>query len=357
MSASPTTPSQLYHDGVASGRFRADDEQMAQLAHLDRLSAELAAPVTRQSWKGVDVWRREDGEPVPKGIYLFGTVGRGKSMLMQLVFDAAPVTEKRRVHFHPFMEELHLRQRNAKPKKGVDMILQIASEVSQDARLLCFDEFFLTDIADAVMLGRLLDAFFQCGVTLCATSNWAPDDLFQGGINRGSILPFLEELKKNTVVLDLLHGVDWRLDEAEERLEFCYAPGELFHQVTDEKPQPGPVMLHRSEVEAMGATDGVYWFDFSPLCETYIGRPEYLNLCRTAKVVIISGLPRLTADMADAALRFVVLVDLLYEHQIPLRVYSHIDLDSLCAEGPAAHAFNRTASRIHGLRALEMVNT
>lgn len=341
-------PSQLWWLAVAAGHLHRDADQERLLPQLDQVATALHTPMHRESWRGVTVWRSPGGEPTPQGVYLFGEVGRGKSRLMQMLFDSVPLAEKRRVHFHPFMEELHLRLHHARAPKNVDLMLYMASELSAEARLLCFDEFFITTIADGMLLGRLLEALFKCGVTVCATSNWAPDHLFQDGFNRERVLPFIGVLKRHIQVCELGHGVDWRRREG-TTAERATTAAEHFAHLTGKQAQPGEVVLRRARVPAHGAEDGVFWFEFNELCTRALGRAEYMNLCDQARTVIITGLPRLNMDCADWAMRFVVLVDLLYEHRVALRVHGQVDIEEACPEGPASFAWRRSVSRVHEL--------
>ncbi|MEO5349496.1 MAG: cell division protein ZapE [Magnetococcus sp. YQC-3] len=346
----PDQPSGRWRKSVMNGTIRKDCAQESLLPLLDQVVARLNTPVVRLLWRGVEVWRgQDDSLPASQGLYLHGDVGRGKSMLMQIVFDTLPIREKRRVHFHPFMEELHQRMHHATPPKNVDLILYLASTLSAEARLLCFDEFYITNIADGILLGRLLDALHHCGVTLCATSNWAPDHLFQDGINRESVMPFIARLKQRTHICALGEGVDWRRQQALPASHVELPAEELFKQLTGSSPQPVSTGLRHTSVRVRGMAKGVFWFAFEDLCSNILGRAEYMTLCSQANMVIISDLPRLSPEGVDTAMRFVVLVDLLYEHQIPLRIYSQVDLEAACPEGDAAFAWRRSVSRVHAL--------
>jgi len=343
----------LYSQQLATGQLQPDAAQHRAMLALAAIADELARPCERVAYKGVTVWRATDAQPVAQGAYLFGPVGRGKSMLMQLLFDAVPVKEKRRVHFHPFMEELHQRQHAARPVPGVDMMLQIAADIAADARLLCFDEFYVTNIADAMLLGRLLEALFMCGVTLCATSNWAPDDLFQDGHNRGQFMPFIGQVQRHTQVIDLAEGTDWRRADGQTEL-VAAEPRQLFAALSGgAKAKPATVELAGHVAHALGWAGGAGWFSFSELCGQPLGSREYLALLEQTQALVVSDIPRLDAESADAALRFVVLVDLLYELQQPVRLTSAAPLAEICVDGPAAFAFERTLSRLQTLLKLE----
>ncbi|MBF0154445.1 MAG: cell division protein ZapE [Magnetococcales bacterium] len=346
------TPSRLYHELLEDGELRPDKDQLAVLPILDGLVAALRQPAVRGKWRGVEVWRLEDQQPVPRGLYLFGSVGRGKSMLMQLVFDATEVTAKRRVHFQPFMRELQERMHQSKPPQGVDLLLFIASQIAADARLLCFDEFCVTNIADAMLLGRLLEALFKCGVTLCATSNWPPEDLYQEGLNRGRFMPFIKILTDHALAVNLSQGADWRRDkrgESSDEEEQIDTPEALYAKLTGVAPKPELISLQGMEIVAHGVEKRVFWFDFNTLCNQAIGVAEYMDLVQQTGTVIISGVPKLGPETADAAMRLVVLIDLLYESRTPLRIFSAVPLDHLCETGPVAFAFQRSISRMYEL--------
>ncbi|MBF0136674.1 MAG: cell division protein ZapE [Magnetococcales bacterium] len=350
------TPSFLYHELLEEGQLRPDADQLAVLPILDGLVVALHQPAKRGMWRGVEIWRLDNQRPVPRGLYLFGSVGRGKSMLMQLIFDATEITAKRRVHFQPFMRELQERMHQNKPPQGVDLMLFIASQIATEARLLCFDEFCVTNIADAMLLGRLLEALFKCGVTLCATSNWPPEDLYQEGLNRGRFMPFIKILTDHAQAVNLSQGADWRrsrvVGETSDEQERPHTPEALFTWLTGTIPEPVPVSFQGMELTALGAAKRVFWFDFNTLCNRAIGVAEYMDLVQQTGTLLISAVPKLGPEAADAAMRLVVLIDLLYESRIPLRIFSDVALDHLCTTGPVAFAFQRSASRMHELMRL-----
>lgn len=330
-----------------------DTAQQAAWPHLQQLAEALERPAQRVVHKGVEVWQIPQGAPV--GVYLFGPVGRGKSMLMQQLFDAAPLTEKRRVHFHGFMEDLHQRLHHHQSVPGVDMMWQVASDISAQARLLCFDEFYVTNIADAMLLGRLLEALFACGMTLCATSNWPIDDLYQDGHNRQHFMPFMKVLKRHLQPLDLGEGADWRQQTAARPgKNGLSTPQAAFKALSGRAPKPATVTLGHTALSAKGRVRGYYWFTFTELCTRPLARSEYMALVDGSKGLVISDMPALDATQTDEALRFVVLVDLLYEAGCPLRLFT-IDgtaLEDLCPAGPAAFAFARALSRLTTLQGL-----
>ncbi|MBF0447450.1 MAG: cell division protein ZapE [Magnetococcales bacterium] len=343
------SPSKQYKKRRQQKRLKHDSDQEAVLPLLDQFVADLHQPVERVIRQRVEIWQGINGQATTRGLYLFGPVGRGKSMLMQLVFDAVAFEQKRRVHFHPFMEELHQRMHDTEPTPGIDVMYQVASELSNEARLLCFDEFFIDNIQDAMLLGRLLEYLFKCGVILCATSNCGPDGLFKGGFNRKRFLPLLKDLQSNIQELDLSYGADWRRQDSPSAIKHELTPEQLFFQFSANHPHPTSTVLDRMVVLAKGIDKDIYWFDFKTLCDQQLGPAEYMDLCKKARAVLISDIPQMGEDGTDAAMRLIILIDLLYEYDIPLRVFSDLPLEEICTEGPAAFPFKRAVSRIFGL--------
>lgn len=315
-------PSELYQQKVQNGSLTEDQKQLGILPVLDDVANKIG-----------------NGEKA-QGVFLCGEVGRGKSMLMQLLFDAVTRVKKRRVHFHPFMEEMHHRMHTTKPIGGKDIIQTIAEEIKQDAELLCFDEFYVTNIGDAVLLGRLLEAFFKCGITLCATSNWRIEDLYQDGHNRSLFQPFIKIIQHHLTEVVLASEHDWRRKNSSEGKGF-------------EMPQthnPYLVKLLDTEIPFEHYAGGVGIVSFKNICDTFIGRSEYMALCEKLDKLVITDVPYLDKTLADAAMRFVILVDLLYENGVALEVTTAEDLEHICEEGPVAFAFQRTLSRMAELR-------
>jgi cell division protein ZapE len=348
-------PSQQYQENIQNGILRPDKHQEAALDVLDRFVADIQLPVERKTWRRVEIWQEVNQGEIPKGLYLFGPVGRGKSMLMQMVFDAVSFEEKRRVHFHPFIEELQQRMHKIKPTPGIDVMLQVASEISQEARLLCFDEFFIDNIQDAMILGRLVKYLFKCGVTLCATSNNGPEGLFKGGFNRSLFIPLLKDLQKNINELELGDGSDWRRKDGLATIKHKQkTPCEMFYNLTNRHPQLKRITLGNKTITANGNSNNILWFDFTTLCTQSLGAPEYFDLCKNAKAVIVSDIPIIDEAKTDAALRLITLIDLLYEYKIPLRTFSDVETDQICTQGQAAQPFKRAVSRIFALLKLEI---
>lgn len=342
------TPSHLYNTQAVKGNLKPDTAQTGALAGLDTLAQALAVEAMFDPARKGGSWAYPQGERAPRGLYLYGPVGRGKSMLMQMLFDSVPFKQKRRVHFHSFMQELHDKMHNT--HSGGDLVGDIAAEIAADARLLCFDEFYVTNIADGILLGRLLEALFACGITLCATSNWAPDDLYQDGHNRSQFMPFINVLTRNITPCDLHAGQDWRLQVATHHLNspqavFAHVSGGLAGRV-ETLHLPGTALTLEAHVAGKHIRA-----DFAALCARPLGRMAYLDLAGKYTLWVIDNIPPLDGQ-PDAALRLVTLVDILYENHRPLYLAGKLPLSELCATGPAAGVFRRTLSRAHELQGL-----
>lgn len=331
-------PSDLYQEKLKKGELTEDASQVALFPIMDEFVKEIESDVTEIEKKNLFAWGYETQ---PKGLYMFGTVGRGKSMLMQLIFDAVSISEKRRVHFHPFMEEIHERMQHTQVEKGVDLMHKIASDIAKESRLLCFDEFYVTNIGDAMLLGRLLESLFNCGVVLCATSNWAPKDLYQDGHNRSRFMPFMKMVQNNMAEIDLEEGQDWRLTKGDDDKASHDTP-EKFFKKTEESDFP----LGYLALQAHGHEEGKLWVSFDSLCGQNLGRGEFMELANQIEHLILSDIPLLN-EKSDMAMRFVVLIDILYELGKKVSLFSEHEIKDLCTEGPTAFAFERTISRLH----------
>lgn len=293
----------------------------------------------------------------PKGLYLVGEVGRGKSMLMDLFFDTADVPRKRRIHFHRFMQEAHARVhawRQTNPD-GTDPVPPLADAILNEATLLCFDEFQVTNIADAIILGRLFQALFERGVVVVATSNVAPDDLFKGQPGRDAFLPFIAVLKRHIEVVRVDADRDYRRERL-RGMRTWHVPSdgradraldEAFRVLTgDADPKPTTLTVMGRTLVVPLAAKGVARFDFAALCGTPLGAGDYLAIATAFHTLILDGIPRLSPDNFDVARRFITLVDTLYDQRVKLLASADAQPDQLYRRGENAKMFERTASRL-----------
>jgi cell division protein ZapE len=363
-----TGPLAAYDHGVAAGVLHPDPEQRRGAVRLDVLWRALGAyappPSARAGVLGGLRARFAKPAVKPHGVYIVGQVGRGKSMLMDLFFALTPTAHKRRVHFHAFMQETHKRlhaMKIADPSLH-DPIPPLARAIAADAWLLCFDEFQVNDITDAMILGRLFAFLFAQGVIIVATSNTRPGDLFQNRPGADAFKPFIAILQRelDTIELDSLH--DYRRGREEGARSWIVPPDARAEAELDRVfarfslGQP----VHAEALEVMGrrlvvpvAAGDVARFDFAPLCDRALGPGDYLALARRFPVLIIDGIPRLGPENFDVARRFITLVDALYEQKVKLYASAQDIPDRLYEHGEGAGAFERTASRLEEMRGAE----
>lgn len=376
--ASGQSPLSLYRAKLAEGELRADPAQALAAEKLETLYRALK---DYQPQAGPGFWRAHlgfargfglssAGAP-PMGLYLVGSVGTGKSMLMDLFFATAPVPKKRRVHFHAFMLEVHerlhkWRQTGAKGAANADPIPPLADRIAGEAWLLCFDEFQVTNIADAVILGRLFSALFERGVVVVATSNTIPDDLYKGGLQRELFLPAIEILKKRMDVLEIDTGTDYRLGRA-DGVKVYHTPlsaaasaalKSAFAQfAADETPGPTDLLILGRTLTIPCAAGRTAMMSFAELCERPLGPADYVALASNFDTLIVDGIPRLKAEQRDVTRRFVTLIDELYEHRVHLICAAAAPPDELCSDGDHAKEFRRTASRLHEMQSEEYLSS
>ena len=348
-----------YRALVAAGELRTDPEQEAAAERLDRLAQELEA-VPR---KGSILWRALGRRPEPpRGVYLWGGVGRGKSMLMDLLFDCVDIRRKRRVHFHEFMLEVHERLNAERKRNSADPVVAVADALSEDIRLLAFDEMVVNNPADAMILSRLFTEMMGHGLTVVATSNRPPGDLYKDGLNRALFLPFIALIESGMDVLALNGPVDYRLDRLGSMETWLVPNGPeataqlsaAFFRLTDYPVEDAarvpscdlPVQGGR-EIHVPRCVKGVAVFSFKRLCGEARGAPDYLAVAHRFHTVILVGIPRLGPENRNEAARFVTLVDALYENRVKLLAAADAQPDDLYVAGDGAFEFERTASRLH----------
>ena len=337
-----------YRALVANGELAPDPAQQAAVARLQSLADALRSP--RRTPR---LFFRTS--PPPKGVYLWGDVGRGKSMLMDLFFEAAPLRARRRIHFNAFMVETHARIHEARQQGTDDPIGSVAALVAREAALLCFDEFQVTDVADAMILGRLFEHLLDAGVVIVATSNTPPQRLYEGGLNRQLFLPFIAMLEQRLEIIELNGPTDYRLRrlsqvdtyvtplgaEATAKMDLAWL------RLTDR--QGG----HSATLKVLGrklrvpqAAKGVARFSFDDLCRQPLAAADYLAIARQFHTVLIDNIPTLAPAQRDEARRFTVLIDTLYDENVKLICSAVAPPDALYPEGDGADAFRRTASRL-----------
>lgn len=307
--------------------------------------------------------RPEPAEDAPQGIYIHGAVGRGKSMLMDLFFETAPVGRKRRVHFHAFMAEVHDRAHRMRKRSG-DPIPNLAAQVAEEATLLCFDEFQVDNIADAMILGRLFEALLARGVTVVATSNTAPASLYHNGLQRERFLPFIDMLQERLQVLELAGGDDHRLARLRGRKVYhepldAAAAAELdraFRDLTDlDRGTPDTVSVRGREVAVPEAARGVARFHFDDLCRKPLGAGDYLALAERFHTFVLSGVPAMRPEERNEARRFINLIDALYEARCNLVMSAATGPQHLYPRGLGADIFRRTTSRLIEMQAQDYI--
>lgn len=352
----------------ASGELKGDSEQEEAVEVLDDLQETLEAPPSKRA-SLLKVIGAGKEKPI-KGVYMWGAVGRGKSMLMDLFYDSLTIPNKRRVHFHEFMLEVHARLKDARERPDrerddFDPIHPVAKDIAAQAKLFAFDEVVVNNAADAMILSRLFKQLWERGTVIVATSNRPPDDLYKDGLNRDLFLPFIEELKEKCEILPLNGPVDYRrhrlgsvdlwytpngdkstaeISEAFFRLT-DYAPSDIEHVPSEELDLGGGRMLHVPKT-----LKGVAVFSFKRLCGESRGASDYLAIARRYHTVILVGVPVMGKDMRNEAARFVTLIDALYEYRVKLLVSADAEPEGLYPSGDGSFEFERTVSRLEEMQ-------
>lgn len=343
---------------LASKGYQADSAQQAAAQRLQRLYSELLHFKVRRR-TGLRKLLNAGIKP-PRGVYFWGGVGRGKSFLMDCFFEAVPYQRKKRIHFHAFMQQVH---RELQELKGeADPLVTVAKRIAKEARLLCFDEFHVSDIADAMILGRLLETLFELGTVLVMTSNYPPERLYPNGLQRQNFLPTIELLKRQLDEIEVEAGIDYRL-RALTQVEIYHAPADAaaeakmadyFRELAGEDGEEGgelmvlerPIALHRR-------AGGVVWFDFDALCGGPRSQNDYLELARGFHTVLLSGIPQMSAAQANEARRFTWLVDVFYDARVKLICTAATAPDELYRQGTHSSEFFRTVSRLTEMQSAE----
>jgi cell division protein ZapE len=344
----------IYEQKLAAGALRPDEDQRRAIEALERLTAQLAD-------------KPKKGKPAPRGFYFHGGVGRGKTMVMDLFFAAAPTPKKRRVHFHAFMLEvhdiLHMLRTTRKESGRIDGdLIACADKIASEARLLCFDEFHVKDVADAMILGRLFTALFERGVAVVMTSNIAPDDLYRDGLQRDRFLPFIALLKERLEVFAFGNGADYRLGRIRDVQTYYWPHDEAAHGEMEKifatladgtAGEHLDITVKGRFIQVPKAAREAAWFPFSELCETAKSAVDYLALSEIFRVFIIEDVPALDDARHNAVLRFITLIDTLYDRRARAIISAALPPERLYRGEMHAAAFSRTVSRLMEMQSKE----
>ncbi len=345
-----------YEATLAQRGYEPDAAQLAAIARLQRMYDEFVAYKAQRSNALKKLIRRPD---VPRGVWMHGGVGRGKSFLMDCFYGAVPVVRKTRLHFHEFMRGVH---RELDTLKGVENPLdEVARRVARRYRLVCFDEFHVSDIADAMILERLMRGLFAHGVTFVMTSNYRPDDLYPEGLHRDRVLPAIELIKANVDVIGVDAGVDYRLRTMASVQAYHTPLGaatdralrHAFAALADAKDEDPRLFIENRELRALRRAGGAVWFDFRTLCGGPRSQNDYLELASRFHTVVLSDVPRMSAAQASEARRFVWLVDVLYDQKVKLLVSAECPPEELYTAGAMSGEFRRTVSRLVEMQSRE----
>lgn len=347
---------EAYKALLAERGYKPDPAQESAVKRLQGLYTDLLGfKVARQSFLKKYVFKPEQ----PKSVYFWGGVGRGKSFLMDCFFESVPYKRKRRVHFHAFMQEVQndLKSLNHLP----DPLQTVANRISEETRLLCFDEFHVSDIADAMILGRLLEALFARGVIFVMTSNYPPDGLYPNGLQRINFLPTIQMLKARCDVIEVDYGTDYRLRTMEQLEKYLVPDDEAarqhlsddFFQVAGFEGKPDEIEVLGRKLRTVRTAPGVIWFEFKELCGGPRSQNDYLELAREHHTVLLSGVPKMNASMSNEARRFTWLIDVLYDHRVKLIMSADVEAAELYTDGSFANEFVRTVSRLLEMRSSE----
>jgi cell division protein ZapE len=354
----PMSVRELYLRTLAERGYVADAAQLAAIDALERCENEWIAYKSRRRNA---ITRLLVHPEVPRGVYMHGGVGRGKSFLMDCFFHSVPLERKTRLHFHEFMREVH--RELADMHGTVDPLKVLGERMSRRFRLICFDEFHVADITDAMILYRLLESLFAHRVSVVTTSNFHPDDLYPNGLHRERILPAIALLKGHLQVINVDQGIDYRQRTLEE-VEMYQTPlGEqadaamtaAFERLAETKEESPVLNIEHRVLRARRRAGGVVWFDFRELCGGPRSQNDYLELAARFHTMLVSGVPQMSPRLASEARRFTWLVDVMYDRRVKLILSAEVEAEALYTEGPLAHEFPRTVSRLHEMRSAEFL--
>lgn len=347
-----------YEAELATRGYTSDPAQLRAVDALERCASEWAAYKEQRSNAFKKLINRPD---IPRGVYMYGGVGRGKSFLMDCFFGAVPLKRKTRLHFHEFMREVH---RELRDLQGIANPLdELGKRIAKRYRLICFDEFHVADITDAMILHRLLAALFDNGVGFVTTSNFHPDDLYPNGMHRDRVLPAIELLKDRLEVLSVDNGTDYRRRTLEQ-VKLYHTPlgpevdaemTESFNRLAESQDENPVLQIESRQIQARRKAGGVVWFDFKTLCGGPRSQNDYLEIATQFHTVLLSDVPAMPVRMASEARRFTWLVDVLYDRRVKLIMSAEVPPEALYTQGPLSHEFPRTISRLNEMQSVEFL--
>jgi cell division protein ZapE len=349
---------QTYEAELLARGYQPDPAQLRAVVALDRCASEWAHYKEKRSNAFKKLINRPD---IPRGVYMYGGVGRGKSFLMDCFYNAVPLKRKTRLHFHEFMREVH--RELADLQGTVNPLDALAERMAERYKLICFDEFHVSDITDAMILHRLLSALFENGVGFVTTSNFKPNDLYPGGLHRDRILPAIALLNEHLEVIDVDNGTDYR-GRTMESVKMYHVPlgaaadaamQEAFNALAESHDEDPILHIESRQIRAWRKAGGIVWFNFKTLCGGPRSQNDYLEIASRFHTVFLSDVPHMPVRMASEARRFTWLVDVLYDRRVKLVMSAEVLPEALYTEGPLAHEFPRTVSRLQEMQSKEFL--
>lgn len=360
------TPWEKYQQDLEQPEFKYDAAQENAVKELQRLYDELTQPSKKTTWrvKIKAAFGKGQKKPGIQGLYFYGGVGRGKTYLVDTFYECLPFTNKMRVHFHRFMHRIHdeLRQLD----KAQDPLKRIAAKLAKETKVICFDEFFVSDITDAMILGTLMEELFGHGIVLVATSNIVPDELYKNGLQRARFLPAIELINQNTRVISVDSGIDYRLRTLEQAEIYHYPLDEdatknlheYFRQLAPEEGSENEaISVNNREIQTLRNADGVMMATFKSLCEGPRSQSDYIEISRCYHSVLVSDVKQMGQQNDDVARRFIAMVDEFYERHVKLIMSAEVALESLYSEGRLSFEFRRCLSRLKEMQSHDYLAT
>ena len=356
------TPIQQYQQAIKSGEFIHDTQQEIVAQALQHLYEQIIAQDNQTLLQNIKLFFKQKSAPL--GLYIWGSVGAGKTWLMDIFYHCLPGNKRLRLHFHHFMQQVH---HHLKQLQGQgDPLKIIAKRFAQQSTVICFDEFFVCDITDAMILGNLLDALFNEGVILITTSNISPNELYHNGLQRDRFLPAIALLKKNTKTISLQSQTDYRLRELTQAGVYFYPLNEqnaekmrqLFDQLTHGSAHYNQILqINAREIQTIACTQNIVWFEFNILCHTPRSQLDYLDIAQTYHTVFLSNIPKIAQQDVNMARYLINLIDILYDQRVKLVISTEVPILELYTAGELHFAFQRTCSRLLEMQSEEYLHS